>query len=45
MSRVPHFLDNRLTVGGEVVSRNLPGGKERPTLPPGRLMVLTSVGG
>jgi hypothetical protein len=38
-SRLPHFLDNRLTDGSEVVSL-----KRRPRLyPPGRFLVLISV--
>jgi hypothetical protein len=41
MSRFPHFLDNRLTDGGEVVSLTCrPAG--RP-LPPGRFLALISV--
>jgi hypothetical protein len=43
MSRLPHFLDNRLTDGGEVV-----GLKRRPPFtppPPGRFLVLISVRG
>jgi hypothetical protein len=40
-SRLPHFLDSRLTDGGEVVSfKRRPAG--RP-LPPGRFLVLISV--
>jgi hypothetical protein len=43
MSRLPHFLDNRLTDGGEVVSlTRWPAG--RP-LSPGRFLVLISVRG
>jgi hypothetical protein len=38
--RLPHFLDNRLTDGGEVVSLHA----SRP-LPPGRFLVLISVRG
>jgi hypothetical protein len=39
-SMLPHFLDNRLTDGGEVVSPT-----RRPSLPPGRFLVLISVRG
>jgi hypothetical protein len=35
-SRVPHYSDNRLTDGGDVVSR---------PLPPGRFLVLISIRG
>jgi hypothetical protein len=35
-SRLPHFLDSRLTDGGEIVSRTFP-------LPPERFLVLISV--
>jgi hypothetical protein len=35
MSGFPHFLDNRFTDGGEVVSLT-----RRPPLPPGKFMVL-----
>jgi hypothetical protein len=38
--RLPHFLDNRLTDGGEVVSPT-----RRPLLPPGRFLVLIYVRG
>jgi hypothetical protein len=38
-SRLLHFLDNRLTYGGEVV------GLTRQPLPPGRFLVLISVRG
>jgi hypothetical protein len=38
MSRLPHFLDSRLTDGGEIVSAGHP-------LPPGRFLVLISVRG
>jgi hypothetical protein len=40
LPRVPHFLDNRLTDGGNVVS--LP---RRPPFTPGRFLVLISVRG
>jgi hypothetical protein len=40
MLRPPHFLDNRLTDDGEIVSLML----RRPLLP-GRFLVLISVGG
>jgi hypothetical protein len=40
-SRLPHFLDNRLTDGGEVVSPTRAG---RP-FPPGKFLVLISVRG
>jgi hypothetical protein len=39
-SRLPHFLDNRLTDGGEFVSLTC-----RPLLPPGRFLVLIFVTG
>jgi hypothetical protein len=39
-SRLPQFLDNRLTDGGKVVSL-----KRRPPLPPGRFLILISVRG
>jgi hypothetical protein len=39
-SRLPHFLDNRLTDGSEVASLT-----SRPLLPPGRFLVLISVRG
>jgi hypothetical protein len=39
-SRLPHFLDNRLTDGGEVVSYT-----RRPPFTPGRFLVLISVRG
>jgi hypothetical protein len=37
-SRIPHFLDNRLTDGGEVVSLM----HRPPFIPPGRFLVLIS---
>jgi hypothetical protein len=40
-SRLPHFLDNRLTDGGEVVSPT----RRPPFTPPGRFLVLISVRG
>jgi hypothetical protein len=40
-SRLPHFLDNRLTDGGEVVSLT----RRPPFTPPGRFLVLISVRG
>jgi hypothetical protein len=39
-SRLPHILDNRLTVGGDVVSLT-----RRPPFTPGRFLVLISVRG
>jgi hypothetical protein len=39
-SGLPHFLDNRLTDGGEVVSLT-----RRPPLPTGKFLVLISVRG
>jgi hypothetical protein len=39
-SRLPHFLDNRITDGGEVVSLT-----RHCALPPGRFLVLISVRG
>jgi hypothetical protein len=39
-SRLPHFLDNRLTDGSEVVSLS-----RLPPLPPGRFLLLISVRG
>jgi hypothetical protein len=42
-SRLPHFLNNRLTNGGEVLSLTCqPAGRH---LPPGRFLVLISVRG
>jgi hypothetical protein len=41
-SRLLHFLDNRLTYGGEVVSLTLRAGSP---LPPGKFLVLISVNG
>jgi hypothetical protein len=38
-SRIPHFLDNRLTDDGEVVSLR----RRPPFTPPGRFLVLISV--
>jgi hypothetical protein len=40
-STLPHFLNNRLTDGGEVVSLT----RQRPFTPPGRFLVLISVRG
>jgi hypothetical protein len=40
-SRLPHFLDNRLTDGGEVVSLT----RRPPFTPRGRFLVLISVRG
>jgi hypothetical protein len=43
-SRLPHFVDNQLTDGGEIVKPYTPA-EQPPFPPPGRFLVLISVRG